>query len=59
MEWTVCPSVVHLLSTAWSSSVEPMDKCAHLNWENSTVLYSVDMPAHSLKVETRVRIPLG
>jgi hypothetical protein len=46
MEWRVCPSVVHLFSTAWSSSVELLDKCAVLNWENSTVRYSVDMPAH-------------
>ncbi len=39
--------------------MDGQDKSTLLTWENSTDLHPLDIAAHSLKVETRVRILAG
>jgi hypothetical protein len=39
--------------------VDGPDEATYLSWLNATGLYPIDKPARSLKVATRVRIPLG
>jgi hypothetical protein len=51
--------VVHLFGNTRSNRVDGPDEATLLTWENSTGLHPLDIPAHSLKVETRVRTPLG
>jgi hypothetical protein len=51
--------VVHLFGNTRSNRVEGLDEFTLLNWENSTGPHPLNIATHSLKVETRVRTPLG
>jgi hypothetical protein len=51
--------VFHLFGNVLSYRVDELDESTDVKWENSTGLHRLDVPAHSFKVETGVRTPLG
>jgi len=54
----VHPSV-HLFDPTCSYGVDRLDEPTHLSWSNATEAHPVDQHDRTLKVATRVRIPLG
>src|SRR5579875_373179 len=50
---------VHFLQHSSQIGADALENIGPLSWRNATQEDRVDIPAHPLKVETRVRIPLG
>ena len=55
----VAHPVVHLFGNTRSNRVDGLNRYIILTRDNRTDPHPLDIPAHSLKVETRVRTPLG
>ena len=57
--WGVVHPVVHSFIGTWWYGTDSLDAPTYLSWLNVTEPHLVDEPDRSLKVATRVRIPLG
>jgi hypothetical protein len=56
---SIAHPIAQLSRHTWCHPRDDLDGSYPLNWENATPAYPADKAARSLKVATRVRIPLG